>query len=126
MQFAPGEWDPEPLAESVTELIQYNYELEEVEPFWTPVWVEHGDFREHLHGYKLYLTVADSMLTSTVITDRKRKFDATDTTGWKIYAEGFVADAILEHDTTLGRNPVDVKYMKALMNRDLTPKRDAS
>ena len=119
VQFCPGEWDPDPVAESVMDLI-YNYEFDDAKVFWTPMWVDYGDFREHLHGCKLYLTVSDSRVLSsgTVITNRKRKLDATDETGWKIYAEGFVADAILKYDTTLERNTVDVKSMDALVHRD--------
>ena len=36
----------------------------------------------------------------------------------QIYAEGFVADAILKYDTTLERNTVDLKSMNALVYRD--------
>ena len=99
VQFAPGEWDPRRVAKLVEGLI-ISYELDDAAPFWTPTWFDNGHVREHLHNHKLYFTVTDQLRPTT--TDGKRKQDAMDinTADWKIYAEGFVVDAILKHANT--------------------------
>ena len=125
VQFAPGEWDGRRVAEWVTFLIQRLYDLDRAAAFWTPTWFDNGNFREHLHGYKLYFTVSEEHQPTAMEimkTTGKRKLHDTDATGWKIYAEGFVADAILKHkhDIRIKRNTVDMESMKALIDRDLT------